>query len=129
MNAKTQKWFALAADDLEFAEEVLKNKKRPHWAAHLCQQTIEKLLKAIVQEKKNRVPTPTHNFKTLCREADIQLPEEKMQWLMALAPHYLGTRYPEDLFKLQKKYTQKFCERLYQETKEFFKWLESNYLK
>lgn len=129
VNPKTQKWLVLAVDDLEFGEEILKNGKRPHWAAHLCHQAIEKLLKAIVQERKNEPPTPTHNFKILCKEANIQLSEEKMQWLMGLAPHYIGTRYPEDIFKLQKKYSQDFCENLFKETKEFFEWLKNNYLK
>lgn len=129
MTSKTETWLALAADDLEFAEDVLKNKKRPHFAAHLCHQAIEKLLKAIVQEKTNSTPTPTHNFKILCKEAKLTLPEEKMRWLLNLAPHYIGARYPEDLFKLKQQYTQEFCENLFRETKEFFQWLKTNYLK
>ncbi|MBI5298930.1 MAG: HEPN domain-containing protein, partial [Deltaproteobacteria bacterium] len=51
INKKVETWLALAQDDLDFAEEVLQNKKRPHYAAHLCHQSIEKLIKAIVQAR------------------------------------------------------------------------------
>lgn len=129
MSPKTETWLSLAKDDLDFAEEVLKNKKRPHFAAHLCHQAIEKLLKAIVQARTNASPTPTHNFKSLCQQANISLPEDKMKWLLDLVPHYIGTRYPEDLVQLQKQYNQNFCEKLFQETREFFIWLQSTYLK
>lgn len=129
MTPKTETWLSLALDDLDFAEEVLKNKKRPHFAAHLCQQAIEKLLKAIVQAKTNSTPLHTHNLKSLCQQANLVLTNDKMEWLLDLTPHYIGARYPEDLMKLQKKYTQQFCEKLFQETKEFFEWLKTSYLK
>lgn len=129
MDRKTQTWFEMAKDDLEFARDILAARKRPHYAAHFCHQTIEKLLKAIVQKRTNSTPMPTHNFKTLCSQAGLELPPDKMQWLFDLAPHYLGARYPEDLFQLQKKYTQEFSQRLFNETKEFFRWLERNYLR
>lgn len=126
---KVETWLALAQEDLDFAEEVLQNKKRPHYAAHLCHQSIEKLIKAIVQAETSSVPQFTHNFKLLCKQGKLELPENRMQWLMDLMPHYLGTRYPEDILKLKKRYTQVFCEKLFQETKEFFQWLKSVYLK
>ncbi|MDP2600097.1 MAG: HEPN domain-containing protein [Deltaproteobacteria bacterium] len=129
MNPKVKTWLSLAEDDLEFAGEVLANKKRPHYAAHLCQQSIEKLLKAIVQHKTDTIPNRTHNFVNLCEQAKIELPQDKMEWLLDLAPHYLGTRYPEDLAKLHEKYSQGFSEKLYRETKEFFQWLKETYLK
>lgn len=106
MDSKTETRFELAKDDLEFASEILKAKKRPHYAAHFCHQAIEKILKSIIQQKTNSTPMPTHNFKALCKQAELNLPEARMQWLLDLAPHYLGARYPEDLFKLQKQYSR-----------------------
>lgn len=103
MDSKVQTWFELANGDLEFASEILAAKKRPHYAAHFCHQAIEKLLKAIIQKKTDTTPIPTHNFKMLCKQANIEI--------------------------LEKQYTQRFSEALYKETKEFFKWLESTYLK
>jgi len=128
MDNKTRTWFELAQGDLEFAGEILAGKKRPHYAAHFCHQAIEKLLKAIIQQKTQTTPLPTHNFKSLCSQAGLSLPQNRLRWLLDLAPHYLGARYPEDLFQLQKQYTQKFCEHLFVETKEMFKWLTA-YLK
>ena len=129
MSPKVETWLVLAEDDLDFASEVLKNKTRPHYVAHLCHQSVEKLLKAIVQSLINAMPARTHNFVVLCEQAGIELPKERMQWLLALAPHYIGTRYPEDLADLRKKYSQAFSEKLYQETKDFFQWLKETFLK
>lgn len=106
MKHKSQTWFELAKNDLEFAAEILSNKRRPHYAAHFCHQAIEKLLKAIIQERTDEMPLRTHNFKLLCKQAGLELPASKMEWLLELSPHYLGTRYPEDIFKLYKRYTQ-----------------------
>ena len=128
MSPKVETWLALAQDDLDFAAEILGNRKRPHYAAHLCHQAIEKLLKAIVQSK-DESPQYTHNLKILCQQAHLNLSEDKMLWLLALGTHYLGARYPEDIFKLKKQYTQEFSEKLFKETKEFFQWLKSSYLK
>jgi HEPN domain-containing protein len=129
MDSKTQTWLTLAQEDLDFAQDILKNGRRPHYAAHFCHQSIEKLLKAIVQAMTQETPIPTHNFKTLCKQASLELPPTRMEWLLNLAPHYLGTRYPEDLFELRKQYSQQVSETLHQETKEFFTWLRSTYLK
>lgn len=129
MKSKTLTWLELAKNDLEFAKEILENKKRPHYAAHFCHQAVEKLFKAVIQEKTNDIPLRTHNFKLLCQQAKINIPEERMKWLLSLSPHYIGTKYPEDVFKLYKQYSQRFTETLYKQTKEFFEWLKTSYLK
>lgn len=129
MDSKVKTWLTLAEDDLEFASEVLQNGKRPYYAAHLCHQAVEKLLKAIVQFRTNKLPARTHNFIALCEQAKLELTKEKMQWLLDLAPHYIGTRYPEDLAKHRKLYTQDFSQKLFSETKDIFQWLKKAYLK
>lgn len=75
------------------------------------------------------IPLPTHNFKTLLEQAKLNdIPEDNKKFLFSLMPHYIGTRYPEDIAKLYKQYTKNFVGRLYKETCEAFKWLEA-YLK
>jgi len=126
MKDKTKTWLELAKDDLMFASELLPKKGRAHYAAYFCHQAIEKLLKAIITERTGKVPLPTHNFKILLEQASLlDLPYEKKAFLFGLMPHYIGTKYPEDINKLYKQYTSAFAKNLYAETKEAFRWLEA----
>ncbi|MBI2981755.1 MAG: HEPN domain-containing protein [Deltaproteobacteria bacterium] len=124
MKDKTKAWLELADSDLQFAESILQNKNRPYYAIHFCHQAIEKLLKAIVQEYTSEDPKRTHNFKTLWEQARIPLSESQMFFLLELMPHYVGTRYPEDIRSLHKTYTVEFVSKKLLETKEIYLWLK-----
>lgn len=125
MKEKTKTWLELAENDLEFAQSILKNNARPYYAAHFCHQAIEKLLKAIVQEKTEENPKRTHSFKSLCEQCKIKLPEEIEKYFIKLSPHYLASRYPEDLKDLYRQYNFSYVEEMLIETKEAFQWLKT----
>lgn len=129
MKEKTRTWLELATNDLSLAKELLSKKGRAYYAAHFCHQAIEKLLKAIISEHTDEIPLPTHNFKLLLDQAKLKsIPEDKKIFVFSLMPHYIGTKYPEDIAKLYKRYTKVFVHRLYKETEEVFRWLKA-YLK
>ncbi len=99
------------------------------YAAHYCHQAVEKLLKAIISERTDKIPLPTHNFKLLLDQTELKdIPEDKRKFIFSLMPHYIGTRYPEDIAKLYRRYTRIFVRKLYKETEEVFLWLKA-YLK
>jgi HEPN domain-containing protein len=90
---------------------------------------IEKIIKAIIAHRSEKTPLPTHNFKLLLDQAELKnIPEDKKKFIFGLQPHYIGTKYPEDIAKLYKQYTITFVQNLFKETREVFQWLE-NYLK
>lgn len=129
MKNKTKTWLELATNDLTLANELLNKKGRAYYAAHFCHQAIEKILKAIISHRTNEIPLPTHNFKILLDQAKLKdIPEDKKRFIFSLVPHYIGTKYPEDITKLYKQYTKVFVQRLYKETYKVFKWLKA-YLK
>ncbi len=105
MKEKTKTWLALAESDLDFAGEVVASGKRPHYAVHFCHQSVEKILKAIVQENTIEDPKRTHNFKILCQQANLMLPSHIEEFLTQLSPHYLASKYPEDLKQYYREYT------------------------
>lgn len=124
MKEKTKTWLELAENDLELAQSIVKNKNRAYFAVHFCHQAIEKILKAIVQEHTEVAPKRTHNFKALCEQANIILATSIETFLIKLAPHYLASRYPEDLQLLYKKYTESYVRTLLQDTTEAFQWFK-----
>jgi len=128
MKEKTKTWLEIAENDLDFAQSIIKSKNRPQYAVHFCHQAIEKILKAIVQEHTTESPKRTHNFKILSDQASLNLDKNKEKLLARLAPHYLASKYPEDLKKLYKVYTVEYASSLFKETKELFLWLKE-YLK
>ncbi len=126
MKKKTKTWLELAINDLALAKELLHRRSRVYYSAHFCHQAIEKLLKAIIAERTNEIPLPTHNFKILLDQAKLgDIPADKKRFIFSLTPHYIGTKYPEDVAKLYKRYTKIFVQRLYKETKEVFRWLRT----
>ncbi len=119
----------LATNDLALAKELLHRKSKVYYAAHYCHQAVEKLLKAIISERTDRIPLPTHNFKLLLDQAELKdIPEDKRRFIFSLMPHYIGTKYPEDVVKLYRRYTKIFVQRLYDGTEKVFLWLKT-YLK
>lgn len=129
MKKKTKTWLGLATNDLALAQELLQKKRKAYYAAHFCHQAIEKLLKAIISERTNEIPLPTHNFKLLLDQSRLKdIPEDKKRFIFGLTPHYIGTKYPEDIAELYKHYTPFFVKKLYKKTREVFAWLKA-YLK
>lgn len=129
MKEKTKTWLELATNDLALAKDLLNRKNKVYYSAHFCHQAIEKLLKAIISEHSNEIPLPTHNFKTLLDQARLQdIPDDKKRFIFSLMPHYIGTKYPEDVTKLYKQYTKLFVRNLHKQTRGVFKWLKT-YLK
>ncbi|MFA4973428.1 MAG: HEPN domain-containing protein [bacterium] len=125
MKPQTKTWLEMAQNDLDFARDVLRNKQRPFYAAHFCHQAVEKILKALVQERTSEVPPRTHNFTLLSRHAGLDLPANMSDVLLSLAPHYLGTRYPEDIQNLYRQYTEEYVKGLFDRTEVLFKWLKN----
>lgn len=125
MDKKTQTWLEIAENDLEFAEQILKNRQRPHYACNECHQAVEKILKGIIQEKTGKTPPRIHNLFTLAEQTELKLSEGQQKFILKLNPHYMGTRYPEDLADMYKKYTNEYASALFDETKELFLWLKN----
>lgn len=129
MKKKTKTWLELASNDLALAKDILNRRKRVYYVAHFCHQAIEKLLKAVVSERTNEIPHPTHNFKFLLDQAKLNdIPQDRKKFIFSLTPHYIGTKYPEDITNLYKQYTTGFVRSLHTETERVFKWLKK-YLK
>jgi HEPN domain-containing protein len=62
-----QNWIALSDYDFESAGIMLKN-SRYLYVGFMCQQSIEKVLKAIYVKEEEKTPPYTHNLKRLVSE-------------------------------------------------------------
>lgn len=129
MDKKTQTWLELAENDLEFAGQIVRNRQRPYFACHFCHQAVEKVLKALVQQRTAEIPPRTHNLLMLAKLTGIDLSEDQNKFLLRLNPHYIGTRYPDDLARFYKQYTEEYAANLFRETREIFLWLKDSMIR
>ena len=120
---EAKRWLGLAKDDLHSAEVIL-NSRQFYVCAFLCQQSVEKGLKALLIKKTGAL-LKIHDLVLLAKKGGM--PEALIEKCDALNNIYLETRYgdvsgipPSKKFNLEN--TSPFLTR----AKEVIAWLEKN---
>jgi len=93
----------------------------------MCQQSIEKVLKAIYVKNENEIPDKIHNLRKLAVDAGVieECSEEVINLFNKLLVYYFGSRYPDKREKLKAEFTRENMESLLKQTKEVYLWLKS----
>ena len=102
MENAIQEWIKASEYDLETAQ-VMADTGRYLYVTFMCQQAIEKTLKAIYCLKKNELPPRTHNLLYLVDILELSLTEPDKALLSVLNQFYLESRYPLERSKLAKE--------------------------
>lgn len=123
-NSVTKQWIERAEYDLETAKSLLKS-KRHLYVAFMCQQCLEKLLKAYITSIGNSPPF-LHNLLRLAEESDlaIEMSEEQKLLLADLNPFYIKARYGEYKDALARVCKAENAARFLKSTGDFVKWLK-----
>ena len=77
----TKKWLERARYDLRTAEAMLET-RRYLYVAFMCQQNLEKTLKAIYTHKRKEIPPRTHNLLYLIELLKISITKEQKIFLL-----------------------------------------------
>ena len=116
-------WVERAKYDLETAKAML-DTARYLYVAYMCQQAVEKLLKAIMayQGKENM---PVHNLIRLSELAEIKdnLSSEQFKFLAELTPYCIEARYGNYKESLSEIINKEKAKEVYEKTQEIFRWL------
>jgi len=116
-------WINTAEDDWGSVELLFNGKKylQSLFWAHLV---LEKLAKALwVKNNEGNTPPKIHNLVVLLKQANVDLGEEKMNFLVNYNNFQLSARYPDYLNKIYKVCTKPFAEGQMDEVKEIRKCL------
>ncbi|MBW2345891.1 MAG: HEPN domain-containing protein [Deltaproteobacteria bacterium] len=118
-----RKWLERVEYDMDTAIAMLKAKKYIY-VIFMCQQSIEKCLKAMLAYMGKEV-TPIHNLRRLSALAGIieELENSRLIKLDFLSRYYINARYKEDLQELSKGITEKTAQDFIQFSEEIIKWL------
>jgi HEPN domain-containing protein len=95
-------WVDASRYDLATARALLKS-RRYLYVLFMCQQAIEKILKACATMKTEDFPPRIHNLARLAELAVLDMTEEERRLLERLSLYYLQSRYPPEIQTLAKK--------------------------
>lgn len=95
-------WVDASRYDLETARALL-GSRRYLYVLFMCQQSLEKLLKAHVTAGTAKFPPRIHNLVRLAELAALNLEERERGLLERLSLYYIQSRYPPDIQNLTKK--------------------------
>lgn len=120
-----QNWLQIAEYDLKTAKAMLRS-RRYLYVAFTCQQSIEKILKALYVKEKEETPPYTHNLTKLIYNLSIskQITEEQIKTLEYFNSYYIETRYSEEINELNKHLTRSRAKKLLSDAEELFTWLK-----
>lgn len=117
-------WIELADYDLETAKAMLKT-GRYVYVLFMCQQVLEKALKAHVVQTTKTLPPRLHNLIRLLELSGLEIGDGDKTFLDKLSYYYLETRYPDQKKKIAKETGRKLAEDYYNKTGVIYKWLKT----
>ena len=118
-------WLENARSDIDAAKAMQKDKHHLY-VAFMCQQCIEKALKAHYIHARDDKHPFSHNLIQLAELSEIKkrMNEEQIQLLRTLNPYYINARYADYKNKLRDLLSDSYCLELIKETEELFSWIE-----
>ena len=122
MRKEIQNWLDQANDDFDSAKFNF-NGKKFYVAAFLCQQAVEKALKALfLHEKKGEVPQ-SHSLIYLA--TNTSTPKSFYSFLKELTPKFVDTRYPDASVDLPSRiYDEDNTRGIVDKSKEVLEWIK-----
>ncbi|HUT45192.1 MAG TPA: HEPN domain-containing protein [Sedimentisphaerales bacterium] len=101
--------------------------KKYLYVAFMCQQAIEKILKACYVKQNTSTPPYTHNLLRLIKELNFrdEMSDEMMAAIEELNSYYIESRYTEDIEELSNLLTEAKAVSVLNSTKELFGWIKA----
>ncbi|MBI3779493.1 MAG: HEPN domain-containing protein [candidate division NC10 bacterium] len=98
-------WVDASRYDLETARALL-GSRRYLYVLFMCQQSLEKLLKAHLTRRTAAFPPRIHSLGRLAELAGLELSQDDKALLERLSLYYLQSRYPPEIHALAKQITR-----------------------
>jgi HEPN domain-containing protein len=121
-----EEWFTQAEYDMSTADYMFDG-GRYFYVVFMCHLSIEKALKGLYLKKLTEEPPKVHNLIYLLNKISLKPPEAIGRFMVKLNEASIPTRYPEDIDKLQKDYTQDTVRGIIAQAKETLEWLKKQY--
>ena len=124
MEPDVKHWIDLKKYDVDTAKAMLES-KRYLYVLFTCQQSVEKMPKALIVKNTKSFPPKIHDLVKLLNLAGIDADKEEKEFLAKLNYYYLETRYPRELSEISKQVAKQTAITFFNKTKKTLKWLKS----
>lgn len=121
MDKIVKHWVERSQYDLDTAK-IMFDTGRYLYVAYMCQQSIEKMIKAIIAQQ-GKENYPIHNLNRLAGIAEInrELTSDQFNFLAELTPYHIEARYGDYKESLSEIIDAKKAEYVYKKTQEIHK--------
>lgn len=119
-----EEWVKQADYDIETAECMLKS-GRYIYTIFMSHLAIEKALKAIYTQKLTEMPPKNHSLIFFVEKLELQMPQELYDFTYTLNRVSVPTRYPDDLNRIMKDYTEEKTKEIYENCKKVLAWIKT----
>ena len=123
---KVQYWLDIADRDYVVAKDLMEKK---HWlyVGYMCQQAVEKTLKAYHTKYQSDDPMRIHNLVRLAENAGVcdLMTEEQQAFLDVLTPLNIEARYPDYKSRIYASLNETVCTKILEQTKTMQQWIKS----
>ncbi|MGB5158898.1 HEPN domain-containing protein [Desulfobacterium sp. N47] len=124
MTSAYDRWSEQAHYDLKTAQAMMES-GRYLYVLFCCQQSVEKMLKALIAQRTQEFPPRLHNLIRLADAAGIKLEEDMADFLRELSAYYIQTRYPEEIADLSSQVKDRAAQEILTKTEGVILWLSS----
>ena len=114
-------WLRMSEEDMVTAKAMLKA-HRYTWCAFVCQQAIEKYLKAGYVRKVKKIPPYIHKLERLCQVLKIEPSGQILNEIIKIDKYYIAARYPSYKKSINIS-TYRTAASIFKNTAEIVKWL------
>lgn len=115
-----QSWLDASRYDLKTAVALLES-RRNVYVLFMCQQSLEKLLKAHIASRTGGFPPRVHNLVRLAELAGLEVSDKEREFLERLSLYYIQSRYPPEVLVLAKKVSSSGAAAHLQQTEVMWK--------
>jgi HEPN domain-containing protein len=126
MDKKSKEWLKQADYDMDTAEFMF-NGRRFFYTVFMCHLSVEKAMKGLYQKRLKQTPPKTHNLVHLLNKMGIKPAETPGRFIIKLNEANVVTRYPEDIDKLHKDYTEVIVKDILIKSKELLQWIKEQF--
>ncbi|MBN1509560.1 MAG: HEPN domain-containing protein [Sedimentisphaerales bacterium] len=126
MDKRVIEWLKQADYDVDTAKLMAKG-GRYFYAVFMCHLAVEKALKGLYEQTLQEAPPKTHNLLFLLDKIGLKPDIDKGKAITRLNEASVGTRYPDDIDKLQSKYTQGIATQILTQTQEILEWIKNQF--
>ena len=122
---KVEYWIELAEYDLDTAKAMLKS-KRYLYVGFMCNQVIEKIIKAYFVKVKNEQPPYTHKLIRLAEESNLYklMSEKQKNFMFIVTPLNVEARYPTQKQDILKSLNKEKCKKIINQTEDMMIWIK-----